>query len=362
MPKGKPLFTKTSKDHFGVDIWTVLARKEFKGITTVTEAAEIIGTISKGKLTPSPITILNTISRALEAKEIKADLPCVAWLKMKLRRPGSSGQRGLPSMSQVIETHFKKPIWEVMEQHCKKCTTLEEACAQLKKVSKDEFSTTPVTLKRNIEKALESNELSDDSFMTSWLACNKKRKRGIESIQSKLENYFGKPIWDILHKHLADINRLDEAPDAIREATKGTITVSVFTIHKMITKGIEDGEIKTDDSLASFVKRRNRAYKKRGVKVDENGVKDTVLRIPCVCQSCGHEQNFQCEKSMFVRVGLSLRGSRCPSCKMWGTFSYKVTVDGTQYADKIKRWIEANPKEMAKRTALQKKNEEPTPV
>ena len=182
MPKGrrgKTPLTELVQTQFGKSIWE-LFQEEFAAVDNCTDAAKKIKELSKGKLTPIPLTVRNTVRRGLEKGEIDESAHCASW-KDKLAPKSYGGKRSKESIRFKVERHFGKSVWKVFHEIFKDVATLEDAAEALKKASDGKVTTCLASIKNTIVKGMEKKEIDAEDPLFILVKPKRKSKKAKDS-------------------------------------------------------------------------------------------------------------------------------------------------------------------------------------
>jgi len=147
-----------------------LIREHCKKSTNLQEACNSLNAfVGNSEMEMQPPTLLRTISKALDAKEIEEDEFFVPWTKV------AKGKRGKKSLRSKIEEKHGD-IWAVIRKHCDGCTNKEDACETLNDALSDSSLTMqPQTMLNTILKGIDDDEVTEEDFFFKWAA---RKRRG----------------------------------------------------------------------------------------------------------------------------------------------------------------------------------------
>ncbi len=331
MPKGRKSAFQTITEKLGKSPFDLFISKEFNGVSSLEQALAKLGEL--GVSFSATITIENMIRKGLEEKNIKKDHPCVAWLDAKPE--GQKGQRGKKSIQTLVfEKTGEKNLFKFLNSDKFAGKNAEEATQILNKMG---VKVALLTLKALIVKAIKNNEVLKEDQCATWVASQGggrgQHLRGKTPMRTLLENHFGgKSIWDIFRENFSDINNLGSAAEKIQEITKGKVKTSAITVQNAIEKGLENGEIKHDESFLSWYS----SPKKRGQKEhseEPTGPQKNSVAVTVECSHCG----VTIKEAMYVSddMDFGVQARRCRSCDKWKTFIVRGKLNGVSFTKAI---------------------------
>jgi len=253
--------------------------------------------------------------------------------------------KGRESIDSKLQRLLGKGIISLLDKHCRDCKTKEEACEVLTNLTNKEIVIKPTSLYTILKTLQAKGKVSKDDFFMAWVA----KKIGIskrkDSIDSQLQDKFGKSLFDLIRDNCKNCKTKEEASEILTALTKGKIKILPLTLRSIIKTALKKEKITLEDFFTSWVIRKPSKKKLHTVSEVKSDIEPTKegIRIRATCQNCGVERNFDIDKGIFLKMGLAIRGSRCSSCDLWATFRYSVKVDGIEYKGSEKNWRGCNP-------------------
>ena len=252
--------------------------------------------------------------------------------------------KGKESIDSKLQKLLGEGIVSLLKKHCQDCKTKEEACEVLTNLTNKEISIKPNTLYFILKTFQAKGKVSNDDFFMAWISKKTGISRGKESIDSKLQDQFGKSLFDLIRENCKSCKTKEEASEILTALTKGKIKVLPLTLRSIIKTALKKEEITLEDFFTSWVIRKPAKKKIHVVSETKSDIEPTKegIRIRATCQNCGVEKNFDIDKGTFLKMGLAIRGSRCPGCDLWATFQYSVKIDGIEHKGSEKNWRGCN--------------------
>jgi len=158
------------EEFFDKTVWEVFEEK-FKKCKSVEEATERLDKLTKGKISVTPVTVLNIIKAGIESKEVSDNKFYSKWAETS-----GSGRRGKVSTRQRLETYTKTNIWEWFREKFVGIQDRKEACAKILRLTGGSITMGDQVLILTIERGLEAKEITEEDFFAAWAAPKRKRK------------------------------------------------------------------------------------------------------------------------------------------------------------------------------------------